>query len=91
MHSRNVASGVYYVHLPDDKPSPEGCIEFINPIPESVHHGFPATRRLHRREGLMVLFPPYYTHYVHPFRGTGKRAIIAFDLLAQKPGMQFVF
>ena len=88
---KNVASGVYYVHLPEEKPSPEGCIEFINPIPESVHHGFPATRRLHPKEGLMVLFPPYYTHYVHPFRGAGKRAIIAFDLLAQKPGMQFVF
>ena len=88
---KNVASGVYYVHLPDAKPKPEGCIEFINPIPESVHHGFPATRRLKPTEGLVILFPPYYTHYVHPFRGPGKRAIIAFDLLAQKPGMQLVF
>ena len=88
---KNVASGVYYVHMPDEKPKPQGCIEFINPIPESVHHGFPATRRLNPKEGLMVLFPPYYTHYVHPFRGPGQRAIIAFDLLAQKPGMQFVF
>lgn len=88
---KNVASGVYYIHLPNEKPKPEGCIEFINPIPESVHHGFPPTRRLSPKEGLMLLFPPYYTHYVHPFRGAGKRAIIAFDLLAQKPGMQFAF
>jgi uncharacterized protein (TIGR02466 family) len=88
---KNVASGVYYVQLPDDKPSPQGCIEFINPIPESVHHGFPATRRLEPKEGLMVWFPPYYTHYVHPFHGPGTRVIIAFDLLAQRPGMQFVF
>ena len=43
------------------------------------------------REGRMILFPPWYVHYVHPFRGGGERAIIAFDILAQKPGPNFVF
>ncbi len=86
----NVASGVYYVRLPADTPPPQGCIEFLNPIPESVHHGFPPNRRLHPREGKIVLFPPYYVHYVHPFRGPGERAIIAFDVLAQRPGFELV-
>lgn len=88
---KNVASGVYYVHLPDDKPSPQGCIEFLNPISQSVNHGFPATRRLKPLAGKAIMFPPWYIHYVHPFRGGGRRAIIAFDILAQKPGLDLVF
>lgn len=88
---KNVVSGVYYVHLPEGKPEPEGNIEFFNPIPASVNHGFPSTRRLVPKQGKMILFPPYYVHYVHPFRGGGERAIIAFDILSQKPGGQFVF
>lgn len=87
----NLASAVYYVRLPADRPNPEGRIEFINPMPVSNYHGYSATRRLHPCEGKLVLFPPYYMHYVHPFRGGSKRAIIAFDVLARRPGMQFVF
>lgn len=87
----NVASGVYYVALPGDRPNPEGRIEFMNPIANSIYHGYSPSRRLHPREGMMLMFPPYYTHYVHPFRGDGRRAIIAFDILSRKPGMNFVF
>jgi uncharacterized protein (TIGR02466 family) len=82
---RNVVCGVYYVHVPDEKPEPEGNIEFFNPIQASVNHGFPSTRRLLPREGKMILFPPWYVHYVYPFRGEGERCIIAFDIFAQKP------
>lgn len=88
---KNLISGVYYVRIPEAKPEPEGCIEFINPHLQSVHHGFSTTRRLHPAEGKLILFPPYYVHYVHPFKGEGERVIIAFDILAQKPGLQFVF
>lgn len=88
---KNIASGVYYVHLPEDKPAPQGCIEFLNPVPQSVNHGFPATRRLHPAAGKAIVFPPWYIHYVHPFQGAGRRAIIAFDVLAQKPGLDLVF
>lgn len=83
---RNVVCGVYYVHLPDDKPEPEGNLEFFNPIPASVNHGFPSTRRLIPEMGKLILFPPWYVHYVYPFRGPGERCIIAFDVFAQKPG-----
>jgi len=82
---RNVVCGVYYVHIPEEKPEPEGNIEFFNPIQASVNHGFPSTRRLIPRVGKMILFPPWYVHYVHPFRGEGERCIIAFDIFAQKP------
>lgn len=77
----NLVSGVYYIKLPADKPAPQGCIEFINPHPISAHHGASTTRRIVPREGDLVLFPPYYMHYVHPFRGSGERAIVSFDAI----------
>lgn len=87
---KNVASAVYYVKLPDHMPEPQGCIEFLNPHPLSVHHGFSLTRLLQPEEGKLIIFPPYHIHYVHPFQGEGDRAIISFDVLAQPPGPQFV-
>ncbi|MEJ8568528.1 putative 2OG-Fe(II) oxygenase [Elongatibacter sediminis] len=82
---RNVVCGVYYVHLPGNLPEPQGNIEFFNPIQASVNHGFPSTRRLLPAEGKLILFPPWYVHYVHPFEGEGERCIIAFDVFAQRP------
>lgn len=87
----NLASGVYYVRLPGERPNPEGRIEFINPMPASLYHGYSQSRRLHPEEGLMVLFPPYYMHYVHPFQGEDRRAVIAFDVLARRPGLNLAF
>lgn len=84
----NLASGVYYVDMPD-KPKPEGSIEFLNPHPVSRHHGSSLTRRLHPKTGDLIIFPPYYIHYVYPFKGGGDRAIIAFDVIVQKT--EFVF
>lgn len=75
----NLASGVYYVHVPE-KPKPQGCIEFLNPHPVSRHHGVGLTRRLYPKTGDLLLFPSYYIHYVYPFQGPGERAIIAFDV-----------
>lgn len=85
----NLASGVYYVKTPPVTP-PAGCIEFINPHPESIHHGFHTTRTIVPEEGLMVLFPPFYFHFVHPFRGEGERAIVAFDVLARRESFSIV-
>lgn len=84
----NLISGVYYVEVPE-KPSPQGCIEFLSPHPASHHHGITLTRRLHPKTGDLILFPPYYIHYVYPFRGPEERAIIAFDVIAQTT--QFMF
>lgn len=84
----NLASGVYYLHVPE-KPAPEGCLEFLNPHPVAHHHGVSLTRRLQPRAGDLIIFPPYYIHYVYPFKGDGERAILAFDVLLQTT--QFVF
>lgn len=77
----NLISGVYYVEVPE-KPAPQGCLEFLNPHPVAHHHGIGLTRRLHPRTGDLILFPPYYIHYVYPFRGPEQRAIVAFDVVA---------
>lgn len=84
----NLASGVYYVDVPE-KPKPEGCIEFLNPHPVAHHHGISLTRRLHPKTGDLIIFPPYYIHYVYPFKGQGQRAIVAFDVLLQATQLMF--
>ncbi|HEV2111636.1 MAG TPA: putative 2OG-Fe(II) oxygenase [Gammaproteobacteria bacterium] len=76
----NLISGVYYVHVPE-KPKPQGCIEFLNPHPVARHHGVSLTRRIYPLTGDLILFPPYYIHYVYPFQGAGERAIVAFDVI----------
>ena len=86
--SGNLISGVYYAAVPE-KPEPEGCIEFLNPHPVAHHHGVSLTRRIMPKAGDLILFPPYYIHYVYPFRGEGERCIVAFDALIQTT--QFVF
>lgn len=86
--SGNLISGVYYAAVPE-KPEPEGCIEFLNPHPVAHHHGVSLTRRIMPKAGDLILFPPYYIHYVYPFRGAGERCIVAFDVLIQNT--QFVF
>ncbi len=86
-----IASGCYYIKMPKHLKNPEGCIEFITPNLAAWHHGFPYNRRVEPKEGLIVLFPPWYEHYVHPFKKDDTRAIIAFDVLPNKPGAQFVF
>ncbi len=87
----NLASGVYYVSIPDDNEAPGGSLEFFNPIPASVNHGFSSTRRLQPKVGSLIMFPPWYVHYVLPFKSEGTRIIIAFDVLAERPGAQLVF
>jgi uncharacterized protein (TIGR02466 family) len=84
----NLISGVYYAAVPE-KPEPEGCIEFLNPHPVAKHHGVSLTRRILPKTGDLLLFPPYYIHYVYPFRGDGERCIVAFDVLVQNT--QFVY
>lgn len=84
----NLASGVYYVEVPE-KPKPQGCIEFLNPHPAAHYHAISLTRRLYPDTGDLIIFPPYYIHYVYPFRGEGERAIVAFDVIKQP--VQLIF
>ena len=33
---------------------------------------------------MMVIFPSYLEHYVHPYSGTGERVTLAFNSLVQR-------
>jgi hypothetical protein len=39
-----------------------------------------ASRNHQPKSGQIILFPPYYMHYVHPMRLDEKRRVIAFDV-----------
>jgi hypothetical protein len=46
-----------------------------------VSIGNQASRHLHQpRTGQVILFPPYYMHFVHPLKTDRKRHVIAFDV-----------
>jgi hypothetical protein len=80
----NVISGVYYVQAAAS-PEPQGWLEFISPHPISAMHGDSTARRHQPLSGQLLLFPPYYIHFVHPFAGEGERAVIAFDVRLAPP------
>lgn len=86
----NLISGVYYVTVPKE-PAPRGCIDFLNPLTVSQHHGYSPCQRIQPQAGKLILFPPYHIHYVHPVTSNEPRIVIAFDVLANAPGPQLVF
>jgi uncharacterized protein (TIGR02466 family) len=77
-------SGVYYVDTgvtPGQNDS--GALRFSDPTPGSAASFLPFAARIcpeiHPVSGLMVLFPSYLPHFVHPHRGSGPRISIAFN------------
>jgi uncharacterized protein (TIGR02466 family) len=77
-------SGVYYVDTgvtPGQNDS--GALRFSDPTPGSAASFLPFAARICPEilpvPGLMVLFPSYLPHFVHPHRGNGLRISIAFN------------
>lgn len=81
-------SGVYYVSTgvrAPDAPPDAGCIEFLDPRMGATETGFNGPDALPKLRveavpGLMVVFPSWLYHYVNPFRGSGERISIAFNV-----------
>ena len=79
-------SGVYYVDVgtkPESSPS-SGMIEFIDPrtaVDNSSMPGDPFAGKLSfdPEPGLMIIFPSWLYHYVHPYHGRGRRVSISFN------------
>lgn len=93
-HTPAVYSGVYYVNVGDPAPagSRDGLIEFVDPRP-GPHggplptHMFNAPLLIDPEPGMLLMFPGWLLHYVHPYRGTTPRVSVAFNLsLAPGPG-----
>jgi uncharacterized protein (TIGR02466 family) len=76
-------SGVIYVQADGCQENEEdlgGLIEFLNPYPVGVHYGQQMTSTFEPKNGLVLLFPAYLVHYVHPNRQDRTRISISFNL-----------
>jgi uncharacterized protein (TIGR02466 family) len=87
-HPGAVWSGVYYVASgsPDTGDPLNGKLEFIDPrsgINMLRLEGGPSDGRclVSPKPGLMVMFPSWLKHMVHPLNGEGERISIAFNIL----------
>lgn len=86
-HPKCQWSGVYYVSSgqPDPPQAPNGRLELIDP--RAGANLMLAGSKLEERHlidptpGLMVLFPSWLQHFVHPFFGKGERISIAFNAM----------
>ena len=80
-------SGVYYVSLGNGTPDvrDNGSIEFVDPR-MAVESGplpgqpFGGQFRIAPEPGMMVMFPHWLLHWVHPFQGSGERISLAFNV-----------
>ena len=84
-HPNWVWSGVYYVTSGEPDPGvPEnGKLELLDPrtVVTSVKGLISRERPLiEPKPGMMVVFPSYLNHQVHPFIGKGERISIAFNV-----------
>lgn len=86
-HPRNHWAVVYYVAVGESLNGPHlnGRLELRDPRPTAVHgpvkgftFGQPLT--IEPRPGLMVGFPAWLEHWVHPFQGSGERISIAVNI-----------
>jgi uncharacterized protein (TIGR02466 family) len=90
-HPNCVWSGVYYVARgePDPTPSENGKLELLDPrsginmifIEKNVLDGRYVIEPL---PGLMVVFPSWLKHMVHPYFGKGERISVAFNVSVEE-------
>jgi uncharacterized protein (TIGR02466 family) len=87
-HPESVWSGVYYVDIgtPAEPDSQSGTLEFLDPrtqvgtmLTTGSVSGQPI--RVQPEPSLLVLFPGWLYHFVHPYQGNETRISIAFNVL----------
>jgi len=78
-HAGSNLSCVYYVAVPA-KPDPQGTLDLLNPLVLQEMTFIPGGNTTHcrivPRAGMLVIFPAYVLHTVHPFYGEGERVCI---------------
>lgn len=86
-HPRQHWALVYYVTLGEETPGfkNNGRLEIRDPRPGSRFYNPPGYRFglskiVNPRPGLMLMFPAWVEHWVHPFFGTGDRISIACNI-----------
>ena len=91
VHPNSNISGVYYVDAGDAAPdaSNSGVLELMDPRNRPGMYETPGTLpfdafRVTPRPGLLLLFPAWQYHYVHPYQGKRPRISVAFNVTVQK-------
>ena len=89
IHPESAWSGVYYVDAgdPDDTMPFSSCLELLDPRSAAGGVNTPGDPfghpvRIAPRAGLLVLFPSWLTHWVHPHSGRRERIAISFNVSA---------
>lgn len=80
-------SGIYYVNIgaPDPERRMSGDLEFVDPrsganMTSPVGSVIDRGLRVRPQNGLMVMFPSWLKHFVHPYFGPGERISVAFNI-----------
>ncbi len=86
-HADNHWSGVYYVDAgrPDPNVPLSGILELQDPRGVASMAPIPGFEFGHKtaiepRSGMMLMFPSWLPHFVHPYKGEGPRIAIAFNV-----------
>ncbi len=86
-HPRQHWACVYYVCLGEETPGfkNNGRLELRDPRPGARFYNppgfrFGVSRIIDPEPGLMLMFPAWVEHWVHPFHGTGERISIATNI-----------
>lgn len=92
-HAQAHWSAVYYVDpgRVDHEAHPmAGQICFVDPRRDiNTIPGldlFPSSRTVAPKSGMLLIFPGWLQHYVHPFRGQGPRISLAYNVSIRIPG-----
>jgi uncharacterized protein (TIGR02466 family) len=90
-HPGNTWSGVYYIRTGAEVPDRpmSGRIKFIDPrtrcdIGPNTALGHAGMMRVAPEDGMLLIFPSYLEHYVHPYFGPGERITLALNSLVQR-------
>jgi uncharacterized protein (TIGR02466 family) len=91
-HAGTTWSGVYYVSggKPDNDDPLNGKLELIDPrlgakLFDGAEKGFFGRCFVRPVPGLMVIFPSWLKHMVHPFVGSGERISVSFNVHVRFP------
>jgi uncharacterized protein (TIGR02466 family) len=86
-HAESHLSGVYYVDAGDadlDQHPNSGLLAFQDPRGSLQHipglELYPSTFTVRPETGLLVIFPGFLTHYVHPYAGARPRTSVSFNI-----------
>ncbi len=94
-HAESHLSGVYYLDAGDadlEKTPDSGLLAFQDPRGGLPHvpglELYPSTFTVRPQTGVLVLFPGFLTHYVHPYRGARPRVSVSFNVRVEPRPLQ---